>query len=66
MASPHVVTTPAQLPRRQGLPDRADVRRELVIAAALFLAVLIAEAAFIFAAAQYIPAASAIIYAPVT
>jgi hypothetical protein len=37
-----------------------DVRRELVIAAALFLAVLIAEAALIFATAQYIPAASTI------
>jgi hypothetical protein len=65
MASTHVVTTPAQLPRRQGLPDRADVRRELIIAAALFLAVLIAEAAFIFATAQYIPAASTI-FATVT
>ena len=65
MASTHVVMTPAHQARRQGVPDRADVRRELVIAAALFLAVLIAEAAFIFAAAQYIPAASTI-YATVT
>ena len=60
MASTHIVTTPAELPHRQGVPGRADVRRELVIAAALFLAVLIAEAALIFATAQYIPAASTI------
>jgi hypothetical protein len=65
MALTHIDTTPAQLPPRQGVPDRADVRRELVIAAALFLVVLIAEAALIFATAQYIPAAS-MIFAPVT
>jgi hypothetical protein len=65
MASTHSVTTPARSPRRQGMPDRADVRRELIIAAALFLAVLIVEAAFVFATARYIPAASTI-FATVT
>jgi hypothetical protein len=47
-------------PRDASRPDRTDIRRDLTIAAILFLAVLIAEAAFVFAAADYIPAASAI------
>jgi hypothetical protein len=66
MSATHIVHPAQQTrPRDTNKPDRTDIHRELAIAAMLFLAVLIAETAFIFAAAQYIPAAS-LIFAPVT
>ena len=43
-------------PRSHGRPDRADIRSDLLIAAALFAAVLIIEIAFVVAFAQSIPA----------
>jgi hypothetical protein len=42
-----------------------NVPHELLIAGALFLAVLIVEAVFIFAAADYITPSAAMIFAPV-
>ncbi len=46
--------------RDHGRPDRADIRSDLFIAAALIAAVLIIEAAFMVAFAKYIPLADLI------
>ena len=47
-------------PRSRSRPDRADIRSDLIVAAVLFAAVLIAEAAFMLAFAKYIPLADLI------
>jgi hypothetical protein len=66
MSSTHLIDSGrTALPRKYPAVDRSVVRRELLIAGALFLAVVIAEAAFIFAAARYIPDAASI-YVTVT
>lgn len=54
------VTVPAGVPRRRGRLDRSEQRRELWLAAALLTAVVIAEAALIFAAAHTVADISAI------